>query len=48
MPQLGAAASQDVYVEERDAAQAREVLAAPAFSDDELARLSEQAAPPDY
>lgn len=45
LPQLGAAGSHCINVEEREAARARELLAAPAFSDEELAALSEQAAP---
>lgn len=41
---LGAAAARDVYVDERDLARAREVLEADeGFSDEELARLSEEA-----
>jgi hypothetical protein len=47
LPQLGAAGGHDISVDERDAARARELLAAPAFSDEELAQLSEQSAPPD-
>ena len=42
-PQFGAGARRDVYVEERFAARARELLAAPQFSDEELAALSEEA-----
>jgi uncharacterized protein with PIN domain len=41
---LGAAAARDVYVEERDLDRAREVLKVDeGFSDDELARLSDEA-----
>ena len=47
LPQLGSAGAHYISVDERDAARARELLAAPAFSDEELAQLSEQAAPPD-
>jgi hypothetical protein len=43
-PQLGGAGACDVYVDEQLAASAREVLATPPFDDDELARLSEEAA----
>jgi hypothetical protein len=41
--QAGPAGASDVYVEERDEQRAREVLAAPPLSDEELAELSEQA-----
>ena len=47
LPQLGAAGAHDISVDERDAARARELLEAPAFSDEELAQLSEEAAPAD-
>jgi hypothetical protein len=42
-PQLGVAGACDIYVEDHLAARAREALATPEFSDDELARLSEEA-----
>jgi len=42
-PRLGAAASRDVYVEERDYDKALEVLNAAVPSDEELARLSDEA-----
>jgi len=45
IPQLGAGGSHEISVDERDAARARELLEAAAFSDEELAQLSEQAAP---
>jgi hypothetical protein len=44
LPQLGGGGAREVYVEERLAAQARELLAVPEFSDEELAELSDQAA----
>jgi hypothetical protein len=47
IPQLGAGGSHEISVDQRDEARARELLAAPAFSDEELAALSEQSAPPD-
>ncbi len=41
---LGAAAGRDIYVDEQDLKRAREVLEADeGFSDEELARLSEEA-----
>ena len=43
VPQLGVGGGRDVYVEEELAARAREILAVPEFTDDELAELSEQA-----
>ncbi|MGA2755916.1 MAG: DUF2007 domain-containing protein [Solirubrobacteraceae bacterium] len=42
-PEFGVAGARDVYVDEELAARARELLAVPQFSDDELAQLSEQA-----
>lgn len=42
-PQFGAGGSRDVYVEADLAAQARTILSAPQFSDEELAELSERA-----
>jgi hypothetical protein len=47
VPQFGAGGYHDVSVAEGDAARALELLAAPAFSDEELAQLSEEFAPPD-
>jgi hypothetical protein len=44
IPQRGETGAHGVLVEEADAARAREILAAPPFSDEELAELSEQAA----
>jgi hypothetical protein len=44
IPQRGETGAHAVFVEEADAARAREILAAPPFSDEELAELSEQAA----
>ena len=43
VPQAGLSGACDVYVEEAHAADARELLDEPAFSDEELARLSEEA-----
>jgi len=43
LPQAGVAGACDIYVEDRLAARAREALATPEFSDEELARLSEEA-----
>jgi len=43
LPGLGAAGGHAVQVEEDEADRARELLAAPEISDDELARLSEEA-----
>jgi hypothetical protein len=40
VPQLGGGGARDVYVEEQDAARAREVLATQEFTDEELADLS--------
>jgi len=42
-PQIGFAGACDIYVEDYLAARAREALATPDFSDEELARLSEEA-----
>lgn len=44
-PEFGAGGGRLVFVEERDEARAREILAVqePPFSDEELARLSEEA-----
>ena len=42
-PQMGIAGACDIYVEDHLAQQAREVLATPPLSDDELAQLSEEA-----
>jgi hypothetical protein len=42
-PQLGVAGACDIYVEDHLAARAREALVTPQFSDEELARLSEEA-----
>jgi hypothetical protein len=44
-PEMGASGGRMVYVEERDVERARELLAVdePPFSDEELARLSEEA-----
>ena len=44
LPQFGAAGPSDIYVDEQHAARAREALAAPEIDDDELARLSDEAA----
>jgi hypothetical protein len=44
IPQRGQTGAHAVLVEEADEARAREILAAPPFSDEELAELSEQAA----
>ncbi len=46
VPQFGTGGGHEVSVEERDAARARELLAAPGLTDEELTALSEQAAPP--
>jgi Putative prokaryotic signal transducing protein len=51
--QFGSGATQSIYVDEADEAQARELLDAGDFTDDELAQLAEEAgreqggAPPD-
>ncbi|HEX4436934.1 MAG TPA: DUF2007 domain-containing protein [Solirubrobacteraceae bacterium] len=44
-PEFGASGGRMIYVEERDVERARELLAVeePPFSDEELARLSEEA-----
>ena len=42
-PRLGAGGCREVYVEEELVSRALELLAAPEFSDEELAELSEQA-----
>ena len=42
-PQLGVAGACDIYVEDHLAVRAREALATPQFSDEELARLSDEA-----
>ena len=44
-PEFGAGGGRTIYVEERDEQRAREVLATdePPFSDEELARLSDEA-----
>jgi hypothetical protein len=42
-PEFGVGGSREIYVEDRLAASAREVLAVPEFSEEELAELSEQA-----
>ena len=47
IPQLGGAGGREIYVNEADEARARETLATPEFTDDELAELSERAAPSD-
>jgi hypothetical protein len=44
VPQLGVSGAMSVYVDEHLEARARDVLAVPEFSDEELAELSEQAA----
>jgi hypothetical protein len=44
LPQFGGSGAREVFVEERLAPQARELLSVPEFSDEELAELSEQAA----
>jgi hypothetical protein len=44
IPLLGVSGAASVYVDEHLGARARDVLAAPQFSDEELAELSEQAA----
>jgi hypothetical protein len=44
VPQMGRAGPCSVYVDEHLEARARGVLATPAFSDEELAELSDQAA----
>ena len=46
-PQFGSAGGRYITVDERDEARARELLEAPPFSDEELAQLSEQSAPPE-
>jgi len=43
IPQLGLAGAASVYVDEHDEARARDLLADPELSDEELAELSEQA-----
>jgi hypothetical protein len=43
LPGMGAAGGDEVFVEEADAARARDLLAAPHISDEELAELSEEA-----
>ena len=42
LPGFGAASGLEIYVEEADADRARELLAAPDISDEELAELSEE------
>ena len=42
LPQFGASGGRNVYVEQEHAAAARELLAVPEFTDDELAELSER------
>jgi hypothetical protein len=42
-PEFGSSGAREVYVEEELASRARELLAVPEFSDEELAELSEQA-----
>ena len=44
IPQRGSTGARSVFVAEADAARAREVLASAAFSDEELAELSAEAA----
>jgi putative signal transducing protein len=44
LPQLGGSGNREVFVDERSATRARELLAVPEFSDEELAELSERAA----
>jgi hypothetical protein len=43
IPQLGRSGACDIYVEDDLEARAREVLVMPEFSDEELARLSDEA-----
>ena len=43
IPQRGPTGAHAVFVEEADAQRAREILVAPAFSEDELAQLSAEA-----
>jgi hypothetical protein len=43
LPGIGIAGGEEVYVEEEDADRARAVLAAPEISDEELAKLSDEA-----
>jgi len=43
LPQFGVSGHRDVYVDEELAPRAREALAVPEFSDDELAALSAEA-----
>lgn len=43
VPKFGIAGACDIYVEERFASRAREVLAVPQFTDEELAQLSDEA-----
>jgi len=47
IPQLGGVGGREIYVNEADEARARETLATPEFTDEELAELSERSAPPD-
>ncbi|MGH2852056.1 MAG: hypothetical protein ACRDLP_15755 [Solirubrobacteraceae bacterium] len=42
-PQLGASGGSDILVDERFEQQARELLETPEFTDEELARLSDEA-----
>ena len=46
LPGIGAQGGKDIFVEEEFAERARELLAAPDISEEELAELSEQAGPP--
>jgi hypothetical protein len=46
LPGIGVQGGKDIYVEEEFAEQAKELLAAPDISEEELAELSEQAGPP--
>ena len=43
IPQRGPGGAHGVFVDEADAQRAREILVAPAFSEDELAQLSAEA-----
>jgi Putative prokaryotic signal transducing protein len=47
LPQLGGAGAREIYVNDADEARARETLATPEFTDEELAELADRSAPPD-
>ena len=47
IPQLGGVGGREIYVNDADEARARETLATPEFTDEELAELSERSAPPE-